>query len=222
MSIKTKKGKEEYRMQGVQIKYAYDIKNGKLSLEEYLKSRCNENQEKFTRILKSKILKNQVFLDENNELQKIISDSEYRNMKQLFLSKEEIADIYNIFNPKKREKLNEEEIQTIAIESYKTIINKMIKEFKGIDDIEKKDILNNGKFEELTIDEKLKTINNLLTCISKACVNLKNIGLLSNAGRKYMINFNKVRLSRMTFIDQSVTGFYERRYRVDELANNNS
>lgn len=219
---KDKKGKEEYRMQGVPIKYAYDIKNGKLSLEEYLKSRCNENQEKFTRILKSKILKNQVFLDENNELQKIISDSEYRNMKQLFLSKEEIADIYNIFNPKKREKLNEEEIQTIAIESYKTIINKMIKEFKGIDDIEKKDILNNGKFEELTIDEKLKTINNLLTCISKACVNLKNIGLLSNAGRKYMINFNKVRLSRMTFIDQSVTGFYERRYRVDELANNNS
>ena len=224
---KDKKGKSEYRMQGIPIRYSYEIKNKKITLEEYLKNKCNENQEEFIRILKSKILKNQVFLDENNELQKIISDSEYRNMKQLFLNKNEIIDLYsvlnyNILNEKKKEELDKEKIQTIAIDSYRTIINKMINEFKGIDDIEKKDILNNGKFEALDIEEKIKTLNNLLTCISKAYVDLKNIGLGSTEGRKNMINFNKKKLNNMTFIDQSVTGFYERRYRVDELANNNS
>ena len=224
---KDKKGKSEYRMQGIPIRYSYEIKNKKITLEEYLKNKCNENQEEFIRILKSKILKNQVFLDENNELQKIISDSEYRNMKQLFLNKKEIIDLYsalnyNILNEKKKEELDKEKIQIIAIDSYRTIINKMINEFKGIDDIEKKDILNNGKFEALDIEEKIKTLNNLLTCISKAYVDLTNIGLNSNEGRKYNINFNKKKLNNMTFIDQSVTGFYERRYRVDELANNNS
>ena len=224
---KDKKGKSEYRMQGIPIRYSYEIKNKKITLEEYLKNKCNENQEEFIRILKSKILKNQAFLDENNELQKIISDSEYRNIKQLFLNKKEIIDLYsalnyNILNEKKKEELDKEKIQTIAIDSYRTIINKMINEFKGIDDIEKKDILNNGKFEALDIEEKIKTLNNLLTCISKAYVDLKNIGLNSNEGRKYNINFNKKKLNNMIFIDQSVTGFYERRYRVDELANNNS
>ena len=224
---KDKKGKSEYRMQGIPIRYSYEIKNKKITLEEYLKNKCNENQEEFIRILKSKILKNQVFLDENNELEKIISDSEYRNMKQLFLNKKEIIDLYsvlnyNILNEKKKEELDKEKIQTIAIDSYRTIINKMINEFKGIDDIEKKDIFNNGKFEALDIEEKIKTLNNLLTCISKAYVDLKNIGLGSTEGRKNMINFNKKKLNNMTFIDQSVTGFYERRYRVDELANNNS
>ena len=219
---KDKKGKFEYRMQGIPIRYSYEIKNKKITLEEYLKNKCNENQEEFIRILKPKILKNQAFLDENNELQKIISDSEYRNMKQLFLNKNEIIDLYSVLNEKKKEELDKEKIQTIAIDSYRTIINKMINEFKGIDDIEKKDILNNGKFEALDIEEKIKTLNNLLTCISKACVDLKNIGLGSTEGRKNMINFNKKKLNNMTFIDQSVTGFYERRYRVDELANNNS
>ena len=160
-------------------------------------------------------------------MEEIISDSEYRNMKQLFLNKKEIIDLYsvlnyNILNEKKKEELDKEKIQTIAIDSYRTIINKMINEFKGIDDIEKKDIFNNGKFEALDIEEKIKTLNNLLTCISKAYVDLKNIGLGSTEGRKNMINFNKKKLNNMTFIDQSVTGFYERRYRVDELANNNS
>ena len=225
---KDKKGKFEYRMQGIPIRYSYEIKNKKITLEEYLKNKCNENQEEFIRILKSKILKNQVFLDENNELQKIISDSEYRNMKQLFLNKNEIIDLYsvlnyNILNEKKKEELDKEKIQTIAIDSYRTIINKMINEFKGIDDIEKKDILNNGKFEALDIEEKIKTLNNLLTCISKACVDLKNIGLGTEESRKRVKpSFGKKHLDNMTFIDQSVTGFYERRYRIDELANNNS
>ena len=225
---KDKKGKSEYRMQGIPIRYSYEIKNKKNTLEEYLKNKCNENQEEFIRILKSKILKNQAFLDENNELQKIISDSEYRNMKQLFLNKKEIIDLYsvlnyNILNEKKKEELDKEKIQTIAIDSYRTIINKMINEFKGIDDIEKKDILNNGKFEALDIEEKIKTLNNLLTCISKACVDLKNIGLGTEESRKRVKPlFGKKHLDNMTFIDQSVTGFYERRYRIDELANNNS
>jgi len=99
----------------------------------------------------------------------------------------------------------------------------MINEFKGIDDIEKKDIFNNGKFEALDIEEKIKTLNNLLTCISKACVDLKNIGLGTEESRKRVKpSFGKKHLDNMTFIDQSVTGFYERRYRIDELANNNS
>ena len=85
-------------MQGIPIRYSYEIKNKKITLEEYLKNKCNENQEEFIRILKSKILKNQVFLDENNELEKIISDSEYRNMKQLFLNKKEIIDLYSVLN----------------------------------------------------------------------------------------------------------------------------
>ena len=222
---KDKKGKFEYRMQGIPIRYSYEIKNKKITLEEYLKNKCNENQEEFIRILKSKILKNQAFLDENNELQKIISDSEYRNMKQLFLNKKEIIDLYsvlnyNILNEKKRAKLDREKI---AIDSYRIIINKMINEFKGIDDIEKKDILNNGKFEALDIEEKIKTLNNLLTCISKVCVDLKNIGLGTEESRKRVKpSFGKKHLDNMTFIDQSVTGFYERRYRIDELANNNS
>ena len=49
--------------------------------------------------------------------------------------------------------------------------------------------------------------------------NLKSIGLAEREGRKRGQKFKTDRLLKMTFVDKSVTGMYERRYKINGMEN---
>ena len=60
------KNEEQIEMIGIPIKISYDIKNGKITIEEYIKSKIANNASR-VKVIKTKVLKYQEYLDENNE-----------------------------------------------------------------------------------------------------------------------------------------------------------
>ena len=79
-----------------------------------------------------------------------------------------------------------------------------------------------NKFNEMSYDDKVVTINGLLDLMHKGQGNLSKIGLGDRAGRTRKSAFKTKDLENMTFIDKSVTGIYERRYKVNGMENGSS
>ena len=216
------KGKREYKLIGIPIRYSYNIKKGKMTIEEYVKNIASDKDEEFIKILKNKIYKNQLFLSEFNELEFLASAREYKNIKQLYLNLNEIEKMYNILDKMNKNELRKEDIKLNSIEIYKILIDKIKKEFNMFNSIIEK-IDKSNKYEELDIEDRRNVIINILKLINKNSGDLRKIGLSDREGRSRKDSgLKKKDLDKMTFIDQSVTGFYERRYKVNELANNNN
>lgn len=213
-----KKGNKEYQLLGIPIKYSYDIKNGKTTIDEYVKNIAKLQEQTFIRILKEKMLKNQAYLNEFNENELLTSSKEYKNAKQLYLNTKEIEKMYIVLDSKNKKQLKQEEIEANSIEIYEILLNKIKKEFKTFNTFDKK-----KEYEKLDLKDRRNVIINLLRLVNRNHGDLRKIGLSDREGRKRNNSgFNKKKLDNMTFIDQSVTGFYERRYRIDELANSNN
>ena len=62
--------------------------------------------------------------------------------------------------------------------------------------------------------DKISIINGLLDIMHRGQGNLSKLKLGDRAGRKNGKTFKTETLAKMTFIDKSVTGMYERRYKV--------
>lgn len=216
------KGKQEYQLVGIPIKVSYDIKNGKETLENYIiKHFLNDSFENF-RIIRSKILKNQEYFDENNELMRFCSDSEIRPSKELLLDKDMSKMVWLINADTKKlndnQSLQKEKVDYIYMFNY--LIEKIENEYISLKKSAIKIRKNTDKFLELDIDSKKVVINKLIDMIQNRCVNLKEIGLSSSEGRMNGKKFSTDKLLKMTFIDKSVTGMYERRYKIDGMENN--
>ena len=95
-------------MIGITVKIASDIKNNKITLQQYLEEYSKEKNEVFVNIFKSKIMKYQEYLDENGNKMILKSDSEIKSNKQLILSLDMNELIYAINNDQadKEEYLN--------------------------------------------------------------------------------------------------------------------
>ena len=76
-----------------------------------------------------------------------------------------------------------------------------------------------SEFEKLEQSEKKSTINGLIDLMETGQGNLKAIGLTDREGRKSGQKFKTDRLLNMTFIDKSVTGMYESRYKINGMEN---
>lgn len=216
------KSKDEYQLIGIPIKIAYDIKLGKNNLEEYimntqLKNVLHTNFE----IIKSHILKNQEYLDENNELMRFCSDSEIRSSKEL-LVEENISKLIYMMN-KDESKLDDEEKELLK-QNYENVFEylliKLQKEYKIFHSIYEKLKEKHDQFVSLGENDKKLTINGLINLMEVGQGNLKSIGLTDREGRRCGQNFKTDRLLKMTFIDKSVTGMYERRFRINGMENN--
>ena len=219
---KNEKGNIEYELIGIPIKVKYDIESGKISLEKYIQEKYlkDENFSDF-KIIKNKILKNQEYLDENNEQMKFCSDSEIRTSKELILNNDMQELVYIMNNNKKatdeqRDKLNEKYSWM-----FMYLIDKIHSEYKVFSSIYDKLTDKIEEFNELADTDKISTINGLIDLMETGQGNLKNMGLSDRAGRKSGQKFNTKRLLKMTFIDKSVTGMYERRFRIDGMENCN-
>lgn len=220
-SYVNKKGSKEYQLIGIPIKIAYDIKSKKTTVEEYIKSNYLKDTEyKDLKIERNHILKNQQYLDENNEIMRLCSDVEIRPNKELVISPKMNELVYLINSSD--DKLDDEEKKKVEEgyeELFEYLVEKLKKEYKVFKSTYKKIIDNKSNFKNLDNTEKKSVINGLISLMETGQGNLKVIGLSEREGRMGGKNFNTSKLMNMTFIDKSVTGMYERRYKVDGLEN---
>ena len=213
-----KKGKKYIKLIGISIKDANDIKNKKNTIENVILKNL-ENIEDF-KIIKSKILINQEFLDENNNLLKLCSDREIKSTKELILTNELEKLIYLINTPEKmlteenkkaKEAIDTEKLQYL----FKKLVEKLKKEYPIFNSSYEKIIKNIDKFYALENKEKIATINNLIDLMEKSQGNFSKIGLTGREGRMGGKNICDDYLINMTFVNKSVTGMYERRYKLN-------
>ena len=139
-----KKGNKEYQLTGVPIKTAYDIKAHKTTIEEYLKSSYLKDIEySDLKIERNHILKNQQYLDENNEPMRLCSDTEIRPDKELIINSKmnELVYLMNVQEDKleddEKQKIEEGYVE-IAIDNNK---NEMIESLLSRSDINVNSIL---------------------------------------------------------------------------------
>lgn len=214
-----KKKIERYRMIGIPVKIASDIKNNKITLQQYLEEYSKERNEVFVNIFKSKIMKYQEYLDENGNKMILKSDSEIKSNKQLILSLDMNELIYAINNDQadKEEYLNK--YGDVFEFVYDKLAEKMHIEYPIFETNYKKIIESKNTFNELGLKDKKDTINGIINLLSGKEGNLKKIGLGDREGRIKNIKFEYNKLKNMIFVEKSVTGMYERRYKIDGLEN---
>ena len=210
------KGEKEYQLVGIPIQISYEIKEEKQTLENYIKSTyLNNKQYSDFKIIKNKMLINQEYLDENNEPMRLCSDVEIRTNKELVVNSKISEIIYlmnleeNRLDDKQKEKLSKD-----YLEVFDYLLEKLKNEYKIFSSIYEKLINNYSKFENLDKQNKKAVINGLIDLMETGQGNLKAIGLTEREGRKSGQNFKTKRLLGMTFTDKSVTGMYERRYKI--------
>lgn len=212
------KQKEQVKLIGIPVKVSYDIKNKKITLMDYIKEQ-NPNTIN-TKVIIPKILKYQEYLDDKNEQMAFLSDSEIKSNKQLIVNQEMNRLIYFM----NKEKPTNEEIEEVGdrfIDIYNYLLEKLYKEYKVFENIYCKINTETVKetFEKLEKKDKIKTINGLIDLMQKGQGDLSMIGLGSRTGRMSGKKFTTEKLVTMTFIHKSITGMYERRYRVNGVEN---
>ena len=74
----------------------------------------------------------------------------------------------------------------------------------------------------LTVEEKIELIKSILDLISGSTANFSLLGGAKDVGRITKINMNEKWLKDVKFVNQSVTGIYEKKVGINELENYNS
>ena len=228
---------KKYDLISVPVQKSQMIKEERLTLKQYLKE-SNPTYEGIE-ILKDKILKNQKFIMDDKMQYRLSSASEWIISKELILD----YDIYKLIcilklseKPNKTfyNKLVElpeikedrsidikdkdfvdKACSKIALIIYDNLLAKMDCEYIKLKKLYKNLV---DKRDEFIIKEnaiKLNAINEILRTLSGKQGNLKCLGLKDQQGRMNNKSFDP----SITFIDESVTGIYERRYKASELEN---
>lgn len=219
-----KKGNKGYQLIGIPVKIAYDIKNKKLNVEDYIKETYLKDIE-YTNfaIIRKKILKNQEYLDENNEPMRLCSDSEIRTSKELVLNNrmQELIYLMNSEDGKIKDE-EKEKLEDGYSYMFNYLVEKLQKEYKAHSNIYIKLDNKIESFKKLEKTDKKSVINGLIDLMETGQGNLKAIGLTDREGRKRGQNFKTEKLLKMTFVDKSVTGMYERRFKINGMENSNN
>lgn len=206
VAVHYKKGnKEKDDIIGIPIQVASLINNKKTNLLQYLEEKLGT--EKIT-ILKDKILTYQLF-EQNGSKFNIASDTYLHTATQLFIDKKFIKLIYNLNKTRNIDIIEDDLINKF----YRTFIEKIDKYYHKYESICKKMFENEQTFYSLNKIEKIEVINKLLN-VSKtgsSQINLKEIGCPVGTG---IINSYRFDRKNMIFIDQSITGFYEKKYKL--------
>ena len=207
-----KGNKENYGLIGIPINVSYNINSGKTNELEYITNLFPEYNA--ITILKNKILMNQEYLDEENNLMRFCSDTEIRSSKELKVNEEAEKFIYflNNKNDKDIEYLNDN-FEKI----FNYLIEKIQKQYKCFDSISNRLVASQDKFSSLEFDDKKQVINGLVDLMETGQGNLKCLGLSDRTGRKSGQKFDSKKIMNMTFINKSVTGIYESRYSVNGI-----
>ena len=99
------------------------------------------------------------------------------------------------------------------------LLEKLEKEYSIFNKIYIKMKEKRSAFYDLEDTDKKSVINGLINLMETGQGNLKAIGLKEREGRMNGKTFRTKNLLTMTFIDKSVTGIYERRYKINGVEN---
>lgn len=215
------KNKREYELIGIPIQVAYEINQSKQTLENYISKKYLAGKEfSNLKILKNKILINQEYFDENNEIMRLCSDKEIRTSKELIVNNK-VSELVYLMNLDEKE-LNDKQIEKVNNEYlylFNYFIEKIENEYKVFTQIANKIKSKTEYFKELSFEEKKSTINGIINLMETGQGNLKSLGLGDREGRMSGKTFKGEKLLKMTFINKSVTGMYERRYKINGMEN---
>lgn len=223
---KNNKGNQEYQLIGIPIQVSYMIKDKKITVEEYVEQTfLKDKNYSDLKVLRKKLLKNQEYLNEYNMMMRLCSDKEIRPSKELIVNEDIQKFIYKMNIDKKNlNKTEELEFNNKIDNVYKYLLNKLLNEYPIFKNTYNK--LLTKDFSNLNIENKKSVINGLIDLMENGQGNLtgindnsKNNRLGDREGRMSGKNFNTKILKNIIFIDKSITGMYERRYKVDGLEN---
>ncbi|MEG0282974.1 MAG: type II CRISPR RNA-guided endonuclease Cas9, partial [Clostridia bacterium] len=200
----------------------YDIKSsGDISIAKQLQ--VDENTNLMIYILLNKKVKSNTLLKAYNILDKLHENnytiiaqniSEYVNNKNEKTTEEKKANHSNMDELLKWTK------ETAAIYVYDVLTNKIKSEY--FENIGEKLEGYRDNMLNLIFEDKIKVIQLLLQLTSGKSIDLKIIGGKSGQGRVTMQNMNSKWLADVVFVEQSTTGMYEKRFKLDELENGDS
>ncbi|MEG2410875.1 MAG: type II CRISPR RNA-guided endonuclease Cas9, partial [Erysipelotrichaceae bacterium] len=159
------------------------------------------------KIVKNKILFNQL-MEIDGAFVTMASASEWNNARQLLLTKKAYNTIYNLLNKKTWEYTEED-----VIEAYDEYLEKLNKFYPIYQTIYKQLFAMKEKFE-LSVNKE-RIFNELLKLTKATATNgsLKDeeFNLSARFGR---MNSKTIDLNKTTFIDQSITGIYTKKYKL--------
>ena len=210
------KNNMECQLIGVPVQISYEINQGKTTLEKYIKETYLKDKKYSNfKIIRNKILINQEYLDENNEPMRFCSGSEIRVNKELIINQymQKLIYLMNL-DEQKLSDVKKEMINNNYLELFNYLLEKMKSEYKAFESNYNKIINKKELFQKLKTEERKSVINGIIDLLETGQGNLKLIGLNVQEGRKNNQIFKTKRLLSMTFVDKSVTGMYERRYKI--------
>lgn len=218
-----KKGKQ-YKIVGIPIQVATSIKEKKTTIYDYIYKTYIKNSDfSNLKIIQPKILIGQNFIDKDGNELKFQSEQELKYTKQLVVNEEIAKQIYLMNNQEKKddkiiERNANEEINYEKIFDY--LIEKIRKEYKFSITSNAIEKLQSKKETFMALDDKSKkdVINNLIMIVTKASGNFKKIGMGDREGRISQQKFSTEKLKNITFINKSITGLYENRYKLEDLS----
>lgn len=204
---KGKKGKDEFVFASVPVSVAPCIKKCPEVLEQRAEAHANEAGKEFIRVVKRKILKNQV-IECNNSMLLIKGFGEVRNAREIAFNQSETRVLRCVLDGKPCDEADSlfelicKKACALAPRSAQTL---------GLSNMELRD-----RFSRLGSDEKAQVIKELLANLNgaKNKINLKPIGKGGTVGA-INFSFNKELKEGLVFVDVSVTGMFERRYRLE-------
>lgn len=194
---------------GIPIMFAQRFKRDQEALIEYLKEQFRTNE---IIILKPKILKSQL-VDFDGHLLYLASSEEFNNAKQLILDYEFNELVYLI----DKDKLSESDENHKRLNKfYQVFIEKLEKHYPFYQNIARKFKNATNDFEKLDFTKKCKFVLEMLKITQANSTNayFKNFGIDNLGDRMDRLNGKTLDFDKTIFIDQSVTGMYEKRYRL--------
>ena len=117
-----------------------------------------------------------------------------------------------------KKKLSDEQIEILEngyTDTFEYLLEKLKQEYKSQRTVYEKVLKKKDEFEKLESDSKKIVINETINLMEEGIGNFKTIELSTMLGRKNGKSFETDSLLQMTFIDKSITGIYERRFKIN-------
>ena len=204
-----KKGRKKLKISSIPIVKKNEVRDN-AHLLEYLNALCDANELKLLKIVRSRILLNQLIEYEGN-LFYYVSPKEVRNATQMAFSQSDTKILKEIY---KGETPSETVVDNLAEEVFNFVLSHASELSRKM----RVDVLKEN-YMNLNIDDKIALLKEILPLIraEKDRFNSKPFGgSSSEAGRMGSFTL-ETRADKLVIVDQSITGMLEKRTRLTDF-----
>lgn len=214
---KRKDGKHFFGFESVPVSVAAQIEKDPNALMAYAQKLADEAEADVVRIARSKIYKKQL-IEIDGERFYLTGKVEMRNGTQITFSQEQIILLEKLLDSDERKFLFEakSDMSAKVDELYDYVIQSLeVRSRKMLDKL-KLSTLEHQQFYSLSIDKKAMVLLGIVNISNSKTnvVDLTAVGKAKTAGQLHPTFSNELTKKGIVFIDQSVTGMFERRTRI--------